>query len=276
MLEPVFDITPEEIAPDQWMHCRLVLEVNACFLQYAILQDKKLLRWTYYQLPPASPAEKLVMVGDIFKTAALHSSVKEHILLYNFSRYCLLPEAFFDINLNRPFLDTMQGDLDKGPVISEKITGWPLYNVFRLPPGLEELCKKEFVTASSGHHVSLWLACLDKQQEGVHLLFSGDEMGITLLREGKLHLVQSYPHQSHSDSIYHLLNLFIRFGLDHEQTPVYLSGMVAPASPLYQNMLKYFALLQPAALSPDFNVSAAFRSVPDYFFSPLLKIAACV
>ncbi|MBE7169649.1 MAG: DUF3822 family protein [Williamsia sp.] len=277
MLHPVYDIASEEIASDQWMHCRLVLEFSKHFLQYVILLEKKLVCWKYYQLPPASPAEKNAMVEAIFQTdPALQHTLKEQLLLYNFNKNCLLPASLLDINFHRPLLDMMHGDLYKGAVISEKVPGWDLYNVFGLPGGLDELCKKSFANATMRHQTSAWLACLNKQADGLYLLLSENEVGVTLLKEGKLQLVQSYPCHAFSDVVYCMLNIATQFGLDRETVPLYVAGMIAPEEALYQELFKYFALLQPVPFSADFKVSDHFGSVPAHYFSPLLKMSACV
>lgn len=276
MLNPVYDIT-EPIAADQWIRCRLVLELSNHYLQYAILQEKKLLCWKYYQLPAASPAEKLGMVEALFQTNdMLHNSMKEQLIVYNFTKNCLLPETLFHIDLNRPMLDMMQGDGYRGAVITEKIAGWNLYNVYRLPAGLDELCKARFANASFRHHVSLWLGCLDVQQDGIHLLFSEGEVEVTILHGNKLLLSQVFVYQEHADVLYHVLNLSIQLHLDREQMPVYIAGMLAPDAVIYHELLKYFGQVQTAALSGGFRVPESFQPVPDHFFSPLLKMLACV
>ena len=277
MLHPVFDIASEELASAQWMRCRLLLELNRHFLQYVISEEKSLLCWKYYELPAASPAEKMGMVESILQSdALLHNSVKEQTIVYNFPKNCLLPGALYDPGQGRPLLEIMQGDLQKGPVITEKVPGWNLYNVFRLPGGLDELCKNHFPHAAFHHHASLWLAYLNKQQEGVHLLFSAYDMAICVFHRQKLQLVQSYPYHDHDELLYHLFNLFVRLRLNREQTPVYAAGMVQTDSPVYKELAKYFQRLKPTPLPEKFRVPGAFQAVPEHFFSPLIKMSQCV
>lgn len=277
MLNPVYDIASEPIASDQWIRCRLILELNNHYLQYAILLEKKLLCWKYYQLPAASPVEKLGMVEAIFQTNdALHNHMKEQRIVYNFSKYCLLPEALFHIDLNRSLLDTLHGDSYKGHVITEKIPGWNLYNAYRLPAGLDELCKARFANASFRHHASLWLACLDGQQDGIIVLFSEDEMEVTVLRDRALLLNQVYTCREHADILYHLLNITKQLHLDREHMLLSVAGMPAHDAVIHDELSKYFVQVQKVALSGSYRIPEPFQSVPDHFFSPLLKMSACV
>lgn len=280
MLKPVFDIASHDIASDQWMHCRLILALNDSFLQYAVLYETTVLIWKHYQYQSAGVAETVQHLTEIFQADdTFHHAMKTRTVVYSYPESCLIPDYFFDIGLNRNYLDLTHGNLHKGLVITEKVPGWGAYNIFRLPYELDDICTKTFVNASFRHYTSLWLEAIKKHlqaNEQVNILFSEKDASVNVITNGKLQLVQCFAYQHADDVIYHLLNVFKQLRLHPEEIPVYIGGMIRADTAVYQYLARHFSLLQTDKLSEKFLLSENFRSVPEHFFSPLLKMSRCV
>ncbi len=280
MLKPVFNIASDDIAADQWMHCRLMLLINAAYLQYAVLQDKNLLVWKHYQFPTSDPEETyrhIVEIAD--KDDVLRQPVKDRVIVYNYPENCLVPEALQNTDVNRHWLDMAHGNLSKGLVITEKVPGWNLYNVFRLPVALDHLSRTKFQNALFQHQTSLWLAGFRKQpdrEDQLSIIFQAKEIDVSVLVRGNLLLAQSYSFKHPSDVVYHLLNICRQLGLDPKKFPVFISGLIEFSSFMFHELAKYFTEIEADALSEKFLISKNFRTVPEHFFTPLLKMSRCV
>ena len=279
MLKPVFDIASHDIASDEWMHCRLILVFSDSFLQYAVLYENKILIWKHYQYYSFNVAETVQHLTDIFQTdESLLHDMKDRTVVYNYPECCLIPERYFDIEENRNYLELMHGNLQRGMMITEKVSGWDAYNIFRLPYELDDVCRKTFANAQYRHHTSLWLSSCKNQQnvDHVNILFSEHDAAVNVIIDGKLQLVQCFMFQQPDDVVYHLLNIFRQLNLDKAVIPVYITGMIKTDTAIYERLTRYFSHLHTDKLSEKFMLPENFRSVPEHFFSPLLKMSRCV
>lgn len=280
MLKQVFNIAADAIAPEQWLHSRLMLEFHPLFVQYTILHEQTLLAWKYHSFDPAQSAEPqtyLQLLENIVRSDNMLSNrMKEQTVVCCLPESCLLPGNLFEIEVNKDMLELIHGYQHDGTVITEKITGRDMYNVYRLPQRVEEWFKNFFPYASMRHHTSLWLASMDTHLQQVSLLFSGTDLCVFVLGPVQPELVQCFDYANAEDAVYQLLNVFERLHLNRMETPVNVCGMVETDSAIYVLLQKYFNMLHVERLDEGFNLSEKFRSVPEHFLSPLLKMYKCV
>jgi hypothetical protein len=282
MYKPVFDIVSEDLADVEWFDCRLVMEVGHQYFHYVVLKgNNSVVALKYYQFASRQNKETKEILEDIIKQdIVLKERMKECVVIYNYPENCLVPEIYFDDELNNKMLDLVHGDLNRGISHSEKIRGWDIYNIYRIPQELSGFFQRYFLCGRASHFYSLWLECQhvagEDQPDAVSAIFYPNEILTTVIAGNQLQLVQSFNYKSAEDIAWHLLNIYKRFNLSQSQTPLQIGGMIAQNSAMYEELLKYFLVVNPYSLPEGLIVTEQFSSYPEHFFSPLLKLAVCV
>ncbi len=280
MAKTLFDISSPEESID-WQHCRLIMEVGQHIFSYAVINgNKRILRMRVHELETANSHELMDALEEIVEgDEVLKEKMKESVVIYNFPESHLVPEKFFNINITAGLIDMMHGDLNKGVILSEKISGCGQYNVFRVPSDIHGLFQRHFTRGKYWHYYSLWMECRQKQtglrDEYLSVIFYPRRILVAVVRNKEIQLFQSFEYEVAEDVAYYLLNLLALFGLNPETTLMKMSGMIDESSTLFNEILKYFGQTEMETFSPAVALPA-LEEFPPHFFSPLLKLATCV
>jgi hypothetical protein len=280
MPKTLFDISATEETID-WQHCRLIMEVGQHIFSYAVLSPtKRLLRMRFHELDAPNNRELKEMLEEIVvNDEVLKEKMKESIVIYNFPESHLVPEKYFNINITAGLVELMHGDLNRGVILSEKVSGCSQYNVFRVPSDIHGMFQRHFARGKYWHYYSLWMECRQKQNgqrvEGLSVIFYPRRILVALTGNGQVQLFQSFEYEAAEDVAYYLLNICRQFDKSPETIPVGMSGMIDESSTMYNEILKYFGQAELEPFSPPPGVTA-LEEYPSHFFSPLLKLATCV
>jgi hypothetical protein len=279
MTKTLFDIVSPE-PPANWEQASFTLEVGPRFFGYMALNPgKQVVQARYYELEADSHPELADTVEDLIKQdELLKDKARSPLILYNFPEAQQVPEACFNINTNREIVELLHGDLNRGIILSEKIQGWDLYNVFRVPAEIHTLFQRCFPASRHWHFYSLWLKCSRQQMQMgsdyLSVIFYPNSILVAVSSNRQLQLLQKLAYETAEDIAFHLLNICNQMQLDPEKLPIRLSGMLDASSAVYTEIMKYFGRAEfetyPAATS-----SPALGEYPSHFFSPLLKLAIC-
>ena len=280
MPKTLFDISATD-EPIDWQHCRLIMEVGQHIFSYAVLNaNKRLLRMRFHELDAPNGRELREMLEEIVTgDEALREKVKESVVIYNFPESHLVPEKYFNINITAGLVELMYGDLNKGVILSEKVSGYDQYNVFRVPSDIHGMFQRHFARGKYWHYYSLWMECRQKQsgqrEDGLSVIFYPRRVLVALTSNKAIQLFQSFDYEVAEDVAYYLLNICRQFDKTPETIPVKMSGMIDEESTLCNEIMKYFgqATLEPFAPA---TAVTALQDYPSHFFSPLLKLATCV
>jgi hypothetical protein len=281
MLQPAFDII--ETQSGEPTQPALVMEVSATAISYAIIDrgENKLVairRYHFESVAHQSLTEwlRLVIDGD----QLLSRTFDEAIVMYNLPESSLVPEKFSDISIYKPITQLVYGDAQKGLILSEKVHGWKIYNVYRVPREVHSFLQQKFEAGKYWHFYTLLLNSMKNVSTSDQLLFKvifyPDRFIVLLIRSGGLLLLNSYAYQTPEDVAYYLLLISKHFDVDRETTTLHISGLIDSESALYNELYKYFQNVEPeqmpdAIVAPD--VAAQF---PPHYFSPLVNVALCV
>ena len=283
MNKPVFDILQhDDDSTIDWHDCRLVVEINQHYFYYVVLNgENSIVALKYYQFSARNHTEMIGSAKEIMKEDhVLSEKMKDYAVIYNLPENCLVPETYFNMDLNKDILQLLHGDMNKGMVFSEKIPNSDTYNIFRIPLELHDFFEARFPACKYWHYYSLWLKCIqwpgDENNEKASVVFYPNVIIVAVIVGGSLQVIQAMEYQTAEDVIYHMLNIYSRFGLKQEETVLEISGMVVRNSAMYEELVKYFLLVKTDSLPEGLQVSEDFKSFPEHFFSPLLKLALCV
>lgn len=282
MIEPVIHIASPAIASVEWQQCRLVVEMSRQYFHYIVINKKGTVEvLKFYQFLSKSIAETMELLQKILKyDTILKESMEESVIVYNLPENCLVPEKYFHTDLIVDLLTLMHGDLNRGVTFSEKVSGWDIYNIFRVPVEMHDLFQRTIPAGKYRHHYSLWLECRQKAEDlnrdSVFVIFHPNEILVTVISSRQLQLIQRLEYQAAEDVAYHLLNICERFKISITDTAIHISGMIDLKSAMYEELFKYFPLIETAAATSGIIVSGDITAFPEHFFSPILNIALCV
>ncbi|MBO9633388.1 MAG: DUF3822 family protein [Chitinophagaceae bacterium] len=282
MLKATFDIIPDSIASENLQNNLLLMEVSDqifCYVLYS-RESRRFLGFRQYNLdfiPGKSPLEALseILSGD----EHLQHHFAEAYLVYHYTDSNLLPEKYFTIDLNKPITEVVYGNARKGLLLNDKVEGWGLYNIYRIPREVHSLLQQKFSAGKYWHYNTLLLSGIDQETiEGdmIKVVIAADKFAVVVFKNKQLQLAQSYHYQTPEDVSFQLLALALQFGIDQETASLRVSGLMDEQSILYQELLKYFNQLEWEQLPVETSTEEGFSDFPAHYFSPLLKMALCV
>jgi hypothetical protein len=217
-----------------------------------------------------------ILAGDEF----LQHHYQESAVIYNYTDSNLLPEKFFHVGLNKPVTELVYGNARKGLLLSEKVNGWGMYNVYRIPREVHTVMQQKFAAGKYWHYYSLLLSCINKDQsllqDGISMIVEADQFIVLVIKDKAIQLLQTYNYQTPEDVSYQLLAICQQFTMNQEEVRLSISGLIDEESNLYQELMKYFLRMSWESLPQSIEMEKEFSQFPQHYFSPLLKMALCV
>jgi hypothetical protein len=283
MLKPAFQIEVSDISDEELLQSRLLVEVNPNAFTYVLLNQRNMspLVVKYFQLEPNKDLPLTETLREILESdGLLKRPVKETLLVYNFPESSLIPEPVFTMDTNREIIDTLHGNLQKGLILTEKIPWWELFNVYRISPDLHHLLQQSFTAGKYWHYYSLLLKSYkmfdsSDKDDCIKVIFYADKMVALVIREGKVHLMQTFPYHDTKDVAYHLLNCCHQLGIDQSAVRLLVGGLIDRQSALSDELHKYFLRINFEAIDESIKVTDELKELPLHYFSSILKMAVC-
>ncbi|RYY17871.1 MAG: DUF3822 family protein, partial [Chitinophagaceae bacterium] len=279
MIRPSFDITALNISPAEWEQSILLLEVSANFLGCVWYNQpkQKLLGVRHYNFEDTVGKSSRVHMEELLKDdLMLNSQVARVVMVYHYTESTLVPETYFQSDLNRPILDLMFGDAEKGLILSEKIDVLPVYNVYRIPPDIHKLFQQKFASSSYWHYYTLQLSFFQIEKDSpadfvrIRLMFYADKFIVAAFRDGELLILQSFTYQTPEDVSYYLLMLLNAHDVKQDNVVLKISGLIDEDSILYTELNKYFEHLSWDPLPAGIDPAGILNQFPSHYFSPLV------
>jgi len=285
MMKPDFYIHNGNAGSEDFLQCRLLMEMNSNSFSYVLLNVRGMrpVAIKYFQWDPSKNVSleeilrELVYNDDILTIA----DVNETFLVYNFPESNLVPEAFFDTDTKTPLTNLIYGDVSKELVLEEKIPWWGLYNIYRIPAGVHRLLQQKFPNGKYWHFYSLQLKChkmfnIKEEAQYLKAFFYADKMIALACKSGELQLIQTFQYHDSKDVAYNLLNCCQQLNMSQEEIKLELSGLIEKQSALYNELQKYFLHVSFDNMEDSIKITDELREFPLHYFSSLLKMAICV
>jgi hypothetical protein len=283
MIKPAFQIEVSELSDADLLQSRLLVEVNPHSFTYVLLNQRNMspLVVRYYQLDRTKDRPLTEALGDILQSdSLLKRPVKETLLVYNFPESSLVPEPLFTMQTNKEIVDTVYGNLNKGLILSEKIPWWELFNVYRIAPDVHQLLQQKFSAGKYWHYYSLLLKSFKmfdatEEVDCLKVIFYSDKMVVLIIRQGKVHLMQTFFYQDTKDVAYHLLNCCRQLNISQEEVKLLVGGLIDRQSALSTELHKYFLKISFEEIDESIKVTDELKELPLHYFSSILKMAVC-
>lgn len=283
MFKAAFDIVPETRDTEELRNSQLLIEVGEKVFSYVVYhkEQQRFLALRQYNLdftPGKTLLESLLEI--ISNDEMLQVPFREAFVIYNYTDSNFLPAKFFHIELNQPTTELVYGNARKGLMLSEKVNGWDLYNIYRVPREIHALLQRKFAAGNYWHYYTLLLSDgqvkSTPESQVIKLVMGADHFLVAVFKDKAIQLLQSYTYQTPDDVSYYLLSICNRFHISQEKVVLIVSGLLDEQSRLFQELLKYYLHVQWDTLPDNIKLDAAFAPFPSHYFSPLLKMALCV
>ena len=283
MVKATFDIVPAEGMPQELGNTFLLMEVGEKTFNYVVYNraTTQVLALRQYSLDFLPDKTTHEVLQDVLKEDEyLQQGYREAFVIYHFSDSNLLPDRYFHIDMSKPATEVVYGNARKGLMLSEKVQGWSLYNIYRIPRETHALLQQKFAAGKYWHYYTLFLTQHKNNEEetadAMHVIVSADQFVVGIFKDNKLLLLQTYNYQTPDDVSYHLLAICSQLNLNSEEIKVYVSGLIDEQSTLYLELLKYFLQLEWELAPARVTLPKEFSQYPQHYFSPLMKMALCV
>jgi len=282
MYKILFDIDSAHASSTDWQKNKLFLDLSEQHFHYAVTDDKnELVKLKYYRLDATSQQELTEVVEVIMNNEhCFKEALKDVVVIYHFPENILVPESLFSAVQNVPMMELVNGDLKRGTILSERIQGQEIYNVFRVPTGVHKLLQQKFSNGKYWHYYSLHAEAIHKVHtsatDSLWVTFYTHHMIVVAFAEQQLQLIQSFEYQHSEDAAYYLLTVCNQYSLSPLEIPLYVEGMIDRDSAMFRELEKYFQTIETMELNSIGGAEGPLRDFPSHFFSPLLKLLPCV
>jgi len=282
MYKILFDIDSSRVSSTDWLKNKLVLELSEQHFHYVVTDSKdELVKLKYYRLDATNQHELTETLEQIMNhEPCFKESLKDVVVIYHFPENILVPEIYFSSVHNEPMMELVNGDLKKGTILSERIQGQEIYNVFRVPTSIHKLLQQKFTNGKYWHYYSLHAEAIHKAhdtlKDSLWVSFYTHHMIVVAFAEQQLQLIQSFEYQHAEDAAYYLLSVCTQYGLSPLEIPLHVEGMIDRDSAMFRELEKYFQTIETMELNSIAETDGALRDFPSHFFSPLLKLLPCV
>jgi hypothetical protein len=283
MLKANFDIVPEMRDSEELRNSQLLIEVGEKMFSFVIYnkEQRRFVGLRQYNLdytPGKTMLENLLEI--VTNDELLQSQFKEAFIIYNYTDSNFLPEKVFHIELNQPVTEVLYGNAKKGLLLSEKVIGYKMYNIYRVPREIHALLQRKFSSGNYWHYYTLMLYDQQVQasagEQVIKMVMRADQFLVAVFNGEQIQLIQSYSYQTPDDVSYYLLGICNKFHISQDKVTLIVSGLLDEQSRLYQELLKYFLQVQWDRMPETIKLDQAFSAFPTHYFSPLLKMALCV
>jgi hypothetical protein len=274
-MKKVFEILPPSV---EAANCILICEVSNEGFSFTIKDENQNLfvALSVYHFDKSTPPVGFPIALQIVfhENKLLSEPYKKIIIIYSFSESVLVPFSLYDGIQNEDVLNLVHGDLPNNDTIfTDIITGQNMYNFFRISTLLLDVINAQFPTANCLHQYSFLLR-QPTEKNKLSIIFYSQKMVVSLVKNGKHQLINSFSYHSPEEVSYTLLNICEQF--DVPEIDIEICGLVEKKSSLFKDIYKYFQNVEMSVLPEGKNVSEEILQYPAHYFSHILALDSCV
>ncbi|MBA2562533.1 MAG: DUF3822 family protein [Chitinophagaceae bacterium] len=274
-MNPVFEILPQDIDAAQ---TSIIVEVSDESFSYFVINDEsRMITGSCIFHFDTNNAEKniAVVLNKILDKQPLLKRYYNRIFIsYSFNESLLIPGLYYDENKNNENINLVYGDLQEGVILTDHVAEKELFNTYRIPSNIHSAMSAQFPTASFAHQYSLLLKQLPNAGSELNVIFYPNKVVVTLLKEGRLQIIQTFNYKTSEDAVYYMLNVCNQFQAN--EVNVQLSGMIEKDSNMFREINKYFLTTTFTDLPREYEYADGIKELPTHFFSHLFSTALCV
>lgn len=271
----LFEISPSSIDAES---CSLICELSTEGFSYAIKNDEEnsFLGVAVSQFDKSKPQAGFPIALQILfhQHKLLSKNFKKRFIFYSLPESVLIPFSLYDSTQNSNVLNLIHGDLpNQSTILADVITGHNLYNNYRVPTPVYNAIQNQFGNIISAHQYSALLKQEAPEKNKLFVIFYTQKIVVSLFKDGKFQLINSFNYRIAEDVSYTLLNICQQFEMDNIDLEI--SGLIEENSALHKEIYKYFANIIFAGYGKDCNFPKEISNYPSHYFSHIFALDSC-
>lgn len=274
-MRTVFEILPSSFNAE---NSKLICEVSDEGFTFCIKDEMKNsfigLGVYHFEKKKASVGLSIALQVFFHQKEILSEKFKSICIVYSFPESALVPVSLYNKEKKSSLMNTLFGDLnEKERILTDEISEASMYNCYRIPDSIVEVLQEKFPSFSNIHQYSLLLKKPIKETELLSVIFYSNKIIVSVLKDGKYHLINHFNYKVPEDVSYTLLNICRQ--LDIKNPPLFISGLIEESSPLFKELYKYFEKIELASLPEGYLYSEDITRFPSHYFSHIFAADSC-
>lgn len=274
-MKTVFEIIPESFDSER---CTLCCELSTESFSYVIRDDeeKKIVSLGVYQYEKIKPQAGFPIALQILfhQHEVLSEKFKQSCLIYSVPRSVLIPFTMYNSQKNAEVLSLVHGDLSQGETImNDIIPGHDLYNTYSVSTSLYNTVLHQFPAIRGLHQYTGFLKKKIPVEDKLTAIFYHEKVVVTLFKEDKFQLLNSYSYRTPEDVAYILLNICKQFNTANMDIEV--GGLIEENSALFKSIYNYFSNVRLAEFQTEYALEEGISQYPRHFFTHLYEFDLC-
>ena len=259
---------------------RLVLEVAkthiACMIRNKNRQISAFELFTFTDNEAADFRALFPLI--IANSKLLHKSFSEAEVFINNEFSLLVPIFQFSREIAPDYLTIMFGEDAGSKIQFEHVPAEPgMINVYRIEEELMNVLADNLPNITYKHTWSNIIKNIlsDTFSLPVHFIyiqFYNTFIIVTVIKNGKLQIIQSFIYESPEDVLYYLLNISERFELNNNQLTLQISGLIDLNFTMYRELITYFRHVEVSNTNQTKAV-VDIKEFPLHYFTPFFNLA---
>ncbi len=257
----------------------LLVQTGNGFIGFASFQpgEKKLNSWVVFeldqQLSPAQFEEKLSAIAANYQW--VHTNYQKVILLQYAPVNVLVPAILNSDAGKDELLQLVHGPQTNRVLVKDIVLQQSLVNHYAVDAAIAGILNRRFPKGEWWHEQSLLLTKTASAEARITATIRFNEVQLTVERNGKWLLLQTYNYHTPEDVLYYILNTMQQLDLTQEETTVYLQGMIDQHSALYDVLYLYILNLR-LKDELQFSFPPATEGHPVHLSASLDQVLVCV
>lgn len=259
---------------------RLVLEVGKSHI--ALIKKKGHKRISAFELFNFTENEAADFI-NLFKTISADSKLFNKAysgtqVFINNESSMLVPVSNFNTEIAADYLNVIFGEDPFSKVQFEHLPIEPgIVNLYRVPEDLMTILLHS-LTKVTFHHTYSHIVKLAAYNisafpaECIYIQFYNTFIIVTVIKNGKLQIIQSFIYETTEDVLYNLLNISRRFELNIDDLSIQISGMIDLDFALYKELITYFRHVEIQNVNKS-GLLLDIKEYPLHYFTPFFNLS---
>ena len=219
------------------------------------------------------------LLGKVFQQSKMVNAQLASLNVFINNEFCIpVPIFKFNREIAIEYLNVVFGSDFDAAIQFEHLAVEPgIMNVYRVNRGWYDVLRRQFKKCNIRHTYSTIIRThLNKRetlnQEMLTVHFYNTFIIVAVLKNGMLHLIQTFTYETPEDVLYHLLNISTQFGLYKETVTVQISGMIDKHFVLYRELITYFKKVKVEYVD-EAHLLLNAGDYPLHYFTPYFNLA---
>jgi hypothetical protein len=259
-----------EVSNDGYKHTILDTETNT-FIGFEAYRFTAI----YNDYSLVNPLKEIITTNPLYKKVFKNVQVA-----FVNNRSTLMPNAIFKADKLKSFHQFNFSIQEEDLFFSDQLINLSAHNIYSIPDYVATIFKeiknvqyKHF--SSSLIEAAIVNAKSNKALSAINVHILPSSFQVTVIKNQKLELYNSFIYQSSEDFIYYLLFVLDQLNINNEEATLTLTGEVEKNSVIYTMLYKYIKTLTFGSRTENLKFSYIFEEIPNHFHHSLFTQFLC-